>query len=138
MRKHVLLVVTSHLHTCCLSLCPGGVQSIVMSVSVCLSVCLSACLQNSKTTQLNYTNLYACCLWRWLSPPLTASGRCDMLHTVLRMTSCFPTTCFMTVCLEGFGRWRCQLDVVRQLQCLVEFVRMLRHRGGGSDEVWYV
>jgi len=49
------------------------------------------------------------------------------------MTSCFHTWMEPMIqnqarrCLEEFARWWYQLDV-RQLQCLIEFIRM-RHRG---------
>jgi len=48
---------------------PVGLQSIVLSMSVCLSVHT----HNSKTMQSeNFFRLFACCLWPWLDPTLTA------------------------------------------------------------------
>ena len=45
---------------------------------------------NSKTARPNFTEFfYACCLWQWLDPPLTALRY--IVLPVLRITSCFHT-----------------------------------------------
>jgi len=47
---------------------PVRLQTIVISMSVSLSVHL----HNSKTATMNFKFFYACCLWPWLHPPVTA------------------------------------------------------------------
>jgi len=97
----------SDVYNCLVTSPPGGVRSTVMSMSVCPSVRSN----NSKTAQQNFTN-FLC-----------------MLPVALALSS--PSSVVpvssVTLCLEEIAGWRYQLDV-RQLQCLVEFVRMW-HRG---------
>jgi len=99
-----------------------GLRSIVMSMSVCLSacLCLSVRSQNSKTARTNFTK-FLCML-----PVADVARSWD--GVAIQTTSCFHTT-------RPIGRIRedvmfrrsspYQLDVW-QLQCLVEFVRMLQ------------
>ena len=100
---------------------------------VCLSVRLSVRSRNSKTTLPNFTELLC------MLPVTVAWSSSDGVATFCKLAILWMTSCFHTVGPMGhdqarryvyktFGRWRCQLDV-RQLQCLVEFIRIIRHHG---------
>jgi len=61
------------------------VQTVVMSMFVSLSVTLSSGI-SKKTTQLNFTKFYTCCLRPWI---VLLWRRCNTVLPVLWMTSCF-------------------------------------------------
>jgi len=106
----------------CANLRPS-LRSIVMSTSVCLSVSLSVC---SQTARPNFT-IFVHVPVAMVRSSSDGVAICYVI-SVLRMTSCFHT--MWPIGPESrttlFRRVR-QVDV-RQLQYLVEFVR-IRHQG---------
>jgi len=96
-------------------------------MSVSLFVFLFLHLHNLKAAQPNFTKLCACCLWLWIGPlPMSLwyvmyFRFCGWHHIFMPWTSGPESS--TTLCLEEFARWQYQLDV-KQLQCLVEFIRM--------------
>ena len=100
---------------------------------VCLFVGLYMSVQshNSKTTRPNFTDfVHVACdrgpvlLWRHCNTLCTSGLLDDVIFSYHGANGPVSST---ILCLEEFTRWRYQLDV-RQLQCLIEFVRVW-HRG---------
>jgi len=91
--------------------------------------CLSVCLHNSKNRMAKLHQIFcACCLHPWLYPTVTALQYVMYLlfyrwcHTIRPMDQ-NEAGC----CLSEFARWLYHL-YVRQLLCMVEFVRMRHQR----------
>ena len=108
---------------------PGGVRGFVTIMSVRLSVCITR-----KPHCQTLSDFVCMCRWSWLGcDTLCTSGFMDkvMFHTTEPVGQNRAQRCVK----NKFPRWRYQLDV-RQLQCLVGFIRM-RHGGGRATSDIY-
>jgi len=106
---------------------------------VCLFVCLFVCLSAHITRKPHGRTSpdVLCMLPVAVARSSSDSAAIRYVLPVLRMTSCFHTMGPVGQnqarrCLDAFARWRYQLDV-RQLQCLVEFVRICGTGGKVCD-----
>jgi len=117
-------VISTHdeLYRATITSSPGGVRSIVMSMPVRLSIRITRkphC-QNSPIFIHVACGRGSVLLWRRCDRLCISGFVNDVVFSYHKGRDPESST---TLCLEEFARWRYRMDV-RQLQCLVQFVRV--------------